>query len=92
MKAYKANTATNNPATTLPSVNEERKAPDVVRRVGVAEAPIVPFDAAVEATTARVELAGIANVVAPAATEAGAVPATRAAEAVLEPVTVVKMT
>jgi hypothetical protein len=45
-----------------------------------------------EATTERVELAGIARVVDPAATEAGAVPATRAAEAVLDPVTVVKIT
>lgn len=52
----------------------------------------MPFDADVEATTASVEEAGIASVVAPAATVAGAVPTTRAADAVLDPVTVVKMT
>lgn len=91
--AYKAKTATNNPTKTLPRVNEVRSAPEAVRRVEVGfEAETVPLEAAVEATTARVELAGIASVVAPASTEAGAVPTTRAAEAVLDPVTVVKIT
>jgi hypothetical protein len=52
---------------------------------------MVPF-AVLEADTLSVELAGIAKVVDPAATVAGAVPATSAAEAVLDPVTVVKMT
>lgn len=52
---------------------------------------MVPF-AVLEADTLSVELAGIAKVVAPAATVAGAVPATSAADAVDEPVKVVKIT
>lgn len=57
----------------------------------MAEAKIVPL-AVLLATTLKVEAAGTFNVVAPAATVAGAVPATNAALAVLDPDTVVKMT
>lgn len=75
----------------LPNVITLLEAPEVVWVEGVAEALMVPF-AVLEADTVKPELAGMARVVDPAATVAGAVPATRAALAVDEPETVVKMT
>lgn len=75
----------------LPNVITLRVEPEVVWVDGVAEALTVPL-AVLEADTLSVELAGMARVVDPAATVAGAVPATSSAEAVDEPVTVVKIT
>lgn len=87
---YKAKIANRRPATTLPRVKVLRAAPEVVCTEGVEEALTVPFE---EAEIANVVDAGMARVVAPAFTTAGAVPTTRAA-AVLdpEPVRVVKAT